>query len=241
MERLLELVRDPSLTFNQDALRRRSALERFKAGKLGMMLGYRSLTPQLREQRNLVFDVMPMPRLGSGATAATMSGLCISKDAPADKTADLLSHVISDESAETLAGSGYVMPANLDVVNSEAFQQPGQFPENATVFADQVRDIRPMPNSRHWSEVRARASRMLVDLFYEPVILPLEERLAAIDAASEPVFDPSVTPDDETSSPSPAGAPDCFRPCPPPGAGAPACVRTRAGGPPRPPPLLRAR
>ena len=86
---LLELVRDPSLTFNQDALRKRSALERFKAGQLGMILGYRSLTPKLREQ-NMVFDVMPLPRLGSGATVATMSGLCISEGAPAGKAADLL-------------------------------------------------------------------------------------------------------------------------------------------------------
>ena len=30
------------------ALRRQSALERFKAGKLGMILGYRDLTPELR-------------------------------------------------------------------------------------------------------------------------------------------------------------------------------------------------
>lgn len=216
MERLLELVRDPALTFNQNALRKRSALERFKAGQLGMMLGYRSLTPRLREQENLVFDVMPLPRLGSGATVASMSGLCISESADADKTADLLSHVISDESAETLAASGYVMPANLDVLNSEAFLQPGQLPEHATVFAEEVRDIRPMPTSSHWPEVRARASRMLVDLFYEPVILPLEERLAAIDTASEPVFDPTVTPDDETASPSPGATESAPSPAPSP-------------------------
>ena len=41
MEELLEPVRDPALTFSQAALRKRSALERFKAGKLGMILGYR--------------------------------------------------------------------------------------------------------------------------------------------------------------------------------------------------------
>ena len=39
LEKLLELVRDPALTFNQAALARKSALERFKAGKLGMILG----------------------------------------------------------------------------------------------------------------------------------------------------------------------------------------------------------
>ena len=56
----------------------RSALERFKAGKLGMILGFRDLTPELRAKQNLTFDVMPLPKISSGATIATMSGLCIS-------------------------------------------------------------------------------------------------------------------------------------------------------------------
>ena len=51
LEQLLEIVRNPAMTFNQAALRKRSALERFKAGKLGMILGYRDLTPELRAQQ----------------------------------------------------------------------------------------------------------------------------------------------------------------------------------------------
>ena len=64
MEKLLETVRDPALTFNETALKRRSALQRFKDGQLGMFLGYRDLTPELRAQQNLTFDVMPMPQAG---------------------------------------------------------------------------------------------------------------------------------------------------------------------------------
>ena len=62
MEKLLEIVRDPALTFSERALRRRSALERFKDGQLGMILGFRDLTPVLRAQPNLTFDVMPLPQ-----------------------------------------------------------------------------------------------------------------------------------------------------------------------------------
>ena len=80
LEKLLELVRDPALTFNQDGPRAgSSALERFEAGKLGMILGYRDLTPRLRAQQSLTFDVMPLPRLsGAAPPSPTMSGLCIS-------------------------------------------------------------------------------------------------------------------------------------------------------------------
>ena len=148
MEELLEPVRDPALTFSKAALRKRSALDRFKDGKLGMILGYRSLTPELRAQRGLIFDVMPLPRLGRGATIASMSGLCISsKSDETERAADFLTEVISDEGASTLAATGYVMPANLDVLNDDVFLQSGERPLHADVFAREVRDTRLLPST----------------------------------------------------------------------------------------------
>jgi multiple sugar transport system substrate-binding protein len=202
MEKLLEIVRDPTLTFSEAALHRKSALDRFKAGKLGMLLGFRDLTPQLRSRLNLTFDVMPLPKLSSGATIATMSGLCISshsKDIP--KAADFLAAVIGDKAASTLAATGYVMPANLDVVNSESFLQTGQRPLNSSVFAREVRDTRLLPSTPRWPLVRRATTRQLTDLFYEPVIEPLEDQLKAIDAASVPLFNPPESP---SASPSPS-------------------------------------
>jgi multiple sugar transport system substrate-binding protein len=203
MEKLLELVRDPALTFSQAALQRRSALDRFKAGKLGMILGYRGLTPELRAQQNLTFDVMPLPKVGSGATIATMSGLCISsKSKEISKAADFLAAVISDDGAGTLAKTGYVMPANLNVVNSDLFLQTGQRPLNANVFAREVRDTRLLPSTPEWESVSMATAEQLTKLFYDPVILPLQDRLEAIDEASVPLFDPSKAPA-PSASPSP--------------------------------------
>ena len=39
-----------------------------------MILGFRDLTPVLRAQQNLTFDVMPLPSSSSGATIATHVG-----------------------------------------------------------------------------------------------------------------------------------------------------------------------
>ncbi len=204
LQELLEIVRNPGLTFSQAALRKRSALERFKAGQLGMILGFRDLTPVLREQAGLTFDVMPLPKVGRGATIATMSGLCLSSASEhTEKAADFLASVISDEGAAELAATGYVMPANIDVVNSETFQQTGERPLHADVFTREVRDTRLLPSAPRWPIVRRSVTASLGELFYDPLIGPLQTRLEAIDAASVPLFDPSQQP-----SPSVSPTPD---------------------------------
>lgn len=202
MEQLLEVVRNPQITFNHNQLAKRSALQRFKTGSLAMMLGFRDLTPQLRAQEDLDFDVMPMPRIGSRATSGKSSGLCLSSASEhAEKTADFLAYAVSDEAMALLAATGHVVPTNLDVVNSDAFLQPDQKPVSAFVFPGAIRSIHPVPRVDTWSTVVSSTSRLLDGLFYDPVIDPLEERLEAIDAASVPLFTPVPSP-----SPSPSAA-----------------------------------
>ena len=48
------------------------ALEWFKRGKLGMLPGFRELTPELRAVPNLDFDVMPMPTIDRAATRGAL-------------------------------------------------------------------------------------------------------------------------------------------------------------------------
>lgn len=206
LEKLLEIVRNPGLTFSEQALRRRSALERFKAGQLGMILGYRDLTPVLRAQPNLTFDVMPLPRVGSSATISRMTGLCISsKSTHTEQAADFLAALISDRDASVLAATGYVMPANLDVLNSDDFLQTGERPLHSGVFQHELRRSQMLPSSTRWPLVASATEHELTQLFYQPVILPLQDRLQGIDQASIPLFNPATgTPSSSpTASPSP--------------------------------------
>jgi multiple sugar transport system substrate-binding protein len=203
MEQLLEIVRDPALTFGEKALRKRSAIDRFKDGRLGMLLDYRDLTPELRADPSLTFDVMPLPRLGSAATIAQMSGLCISSASEhPEEAADLLAALISEDDASVLAATGYVMPSNLDALNGDAFLQPGQRPLHSDVFTRELRRAQMLPSTTTWPDVSTAAAFQLKQLFYEPVILPLQERLEAIDESSVPLFTPPETP-----SPSPSASP----------------------------------
>lgn len=203
LEKLLEIVRDPQITFNDQQLERRSALQRFKTGTLGMMLGYRSLTPELRAQQGLNFDVMPLPRIDSKATSGDSKGLCLAESSEhPEETADFLAYAVSSEAMTLLAATGYVVPTNLDVANSDAFLQPTQAPVSAHTFVTGVRNIWSFPSVDTWPSVTRTAATLLHGLFYDPVIDPLEERLQAIDAASVPLFTPLPT-----QTPSPSGSP----------------------------------
>jgi multiple sugar transport system substrate-binding protein len=200
LEKLLEVVRNPQITFSKAQLDRRSALQRFKTGSLAMMLGFRSLTPELRAQENLSFDVMPLPRVGVRATSGRSSGLCLSSESEhPEKTADFLAYAVSDDAMGVLASTGYVVPTNIDVVNSDAFLQPTENPVSAAVFPAAVRNIHSLPTVPTWPSVAASTADLLQGLFYDPVIDPLVDRLKAIDAASAPLFTPVPT---EPASPS---------------------------------------
>ena len=184
LEQILKVVRNPRITFSDEDLKKRSALERFRRGNLGIMFGYRDLTRELRES-GMSFAVLPVPKLGSQATVARMSAMCLPKDSPnAEVVGDFLAHLVSTEAMQTLTATGEFVPANLDVVNSDAFVQPNLMPEYAGVFADQIRRVVMLPDAPGWATVYAQANKSLSALFYDPVIEPLEERLTAIDGAS---------------------------------------------------------
>jgi multiple sugar transport system substrate-binding protein len=204
LEKLLEVIRDPHITFNQAQLARRSALQRFETGSLAMMLGYRDLTPELRAHENLHFDVMPLPKVGTRATSGESSGLCLSSASEhPEKTADFLAYAVSDDAMALLASTGYVVPTSLDVENSDAFLQPDEMPASASVFTATIRAIHSVPHVPAWDSVATSTADLLSGLFYDPVIDPLEDRLKAIDAASAPVFTPLPTePASPTGSPS---------------------------------------
>jgi multiple sugar transport system substrate-binding protein len=198
MEKLLEVVRDPQLTFDEDEIAAVPAEERFRQGQLGMMLGFRDLTPLFRAQAGLDFDVMPLPRIGSNATVGDSSGLCLSAATlHPEETADFLAYAVSAEAAGLLAATGYVVPTNLVAVHSGSFLQAGSPPANAGVFAASVRDIQPMPTVAAWPEVATMAEPLLTQLFYQPVIDPLQLRLEVLDNASVPLLLPGSSPSPE--------------------------------------------
>jgi multiple sugar transport system substrate-binding protein len=192
LEQVLALVRDTRMTPTLEDLEERDALERFAEGELGMILGTRALTPRLRAEEDLDFDVMPMPRLSRLRTIADMNGYCISADTEhVESAGDLLAFAVSSEGAAITARTGHVVPSNLEVAHSSDFDDATQEPESSFIFNEGVRRAQNLPFVSTWPELSASVEPDLVEMFYAPVI-ELDELLEQIDAQSVEVLAPEA-------------------------------------------------
>lgn len=181
---ILAIMRDNQLTFSRDQIERRSALRLFQAGRLGMLVADRSVVPALRATDGVDWDVMPLPRIGRRASSVNVRGVCITSTTPNySAAADFLAYAISDEGAAALAATGYVVPANANVVFSDVFTQPGLRPASPLVYDAAITSARVMPLMPRWTGLNTRLASKFEALAYAP-LLDLEEALREIDRIS---------------------------------------------------------
>lgn len=202
MRQTLEVLRDPQLTLTDRQLEQRTPLEWFQAGKLGMIAGYRDLTPIFRDTEGLSFDVMPMPSLGSPATLGELTGVCVAAGQRdrVGQAADFLVTLVSDDAVAELTETGSVVPTNLSVALTDPFLQPGQQPENAKVFTSTKRSIQALPLSVDWARLQAQVGASIAALLTQPVVPDLDAQLELIDEMSRAVLDPNYVEESETPS-----------------------------------------
>jgi multiple sugar transport system substrate-binding protein len=207
VERILDVARNQTVTLTPDELARQGPVSRFTHGKLGMMIGTRALVPKLRKNRELRFDVYPMPSLGRSGTVAEVSGLCINRETQhLSDAADFLAFASGDRGAAITARSGAVVPANLNVQDSDAFTQTDRFPLNVDVFTRVIRRATTMPNPPAWHEVVRQTQPLVRRLFYAPKA-DFDVLLPRIDEISVPLLAQDTESPSPTESPSGTGSP----------------------------------
>jgi multiple sugar transport system substrate-binding protein len=184
LEEILSVARDPNLAPTARQLGRQDAVTRFANGRLAMMIGTRSLVPQLREKVDLHFDVFPLPNLGRARTVADMTGYCVAKGTEhLPQTIDFLAYASGDDASKMLAASGSVVPANLAALHSSEFLDPSRFPRNSAIFDTVIRRADTMPAAPGWPDVVSQTQPFLDRMFYSPV-LDLDSLLPRIDEVS---------------------------------------------------------
>lgn len=205
LETVLSVLRDPRLTLSDRQLRRRSALEWFKRGKLGMLPGFREQVPQLRNVPDLDFDVIPMPSIERSATVANLTGMCVSADTGnVTAAADFLVHMASSVSVRRLVSTGSLVPANLEVALSDDFLQPGREPLHAQAFTNTVRTIVQPPMLDNLTSLEDAVHGSLQTLLTAPVLADLEALTTRIDLESREVLQPEgEEPTEDAGSESP--------------------------------------
>lgn len=192
LRRTLQVLRDPGLTLSSAQLRKKSPLQWFEAGRVGMIEGSRDLVPVLRSVHGLHFDVLPFPNLGAGNTTGDIRGLCLASGRPSklSASADLLTYLVGDQAMTRLARVGSLQPADLRAAYSKAFQQPGRQPEHGQLFTTLLRDIAPEPLTVPWKRLDTAVEPKLRQLFDAVYLDDLDQRLNAIDQRSRPVLAP---------------------------------------------------
>jgi multiple sugar transport system substrate-binding protein len=188
LEKTLPLLRDPLVTLTDAQLAEGTPVEWFERGRLGMIEGFRSLTPELRAIPGLSFDVMPMPTINGRKTIGDITGLCLSATAAdAGVAADVLQFFGTPQHVAEVARAGYLVPANVEVAESPDFLQPSQDPPHAAVFNDTVRDIINPPLLDDYATLETAIAPAFAQLFATG-FLDLAQVTAAIDAAALPVL-----------------------------------------------------
>jgi multiple sugar transport system substrate-binding protein len=205
LERTLELLRNPTVTLDEDQLAEATPLQWFERGKLGMIAGYRGLVPQLRLVPGLEFDVMPMPVLDSAATVGDVTGLCLSrKAAGTPAAADFMVYVLSNEAVERVTRTGYLAPANLEVALSDVFLQPLREPEHSLFYNTSVRSMRLAPLIDTLDQLELAVQPNLEQLVYGVGVLDLDAVTQEIDETSRTVLDPESVSESASPSESPS-------------------------------------
>lgn len=192
LEDLRLVLADPRLRPTPAQARGRSAIDLFSRGRVGMILGFRDLTPQLRSVPGLEFDVMPIPSIDHNATVGDVQGICMSREtADPGLAADLMISVFSTEAIGRIARQGYLVPANVQVSQSDDFLQFGQEPSNAAIFNTGIPNIVMPPVVDDWRALDEVAAPYLLQFLNAPV-LDLPVWAADVDEATLPVFEPAL-------------------------------------------------
>lgn len=197
LDRALPILRDPGLTLTPDQLARQTAETWFERGKLGMIVGDRSLTASFRRVAGLEFGVMPIPTIDDPATVGRITGICVSAKTPdLAESADLLVDLISAESVRRVVPAGYLVPANQTVALTDDFLQPARQPLRAEVFNESVRDLYVPPLLDDEAALES-AVEPGIELLLNAEIPEIEAFTAQIDEASQAV----LLPDEQTDAP----------------------------------------
>ena len=128
----------------------------FLQGRLGMHLSGRWLVPKYRQEAKFDWDVVEFPRVDKNSKSIVpldASGWAISKSSIHKQEAiKLIKYLSSKSSSEKFTQSGLIVPARVDVGNSEYFLD-NKKPQNAKVFLKVAQTSDPTPVTVNYREI----------------------------------------------------------------------------------------
>ena len=138
----------------------------FMQGKIAMQINGRWSVPRYRKDLEFNWDIAKFPKGSSGSVVdADASGWAISKSSEHPEEAwRLVRFLASKQACQEFTKSGRIVPARVDVANSEVFLDKGKFPKNSRLFIDIIPESKPTPVVENSQEIMD-----LVNITLEPV------------------------------------------------------------------------
>ena len=127
----------------------------FIQGKIAMHISGRWSTPRYRKDIDFNWDIAKFPRGKAGSIVdCDTSGWAISSSSKHPKEAwRLIKFLANKKSIESFTQSGLIVPARVDVANSEVFLNKDMPPNNSKVFVDIIPDSMPTPVTGNYQEI----------------------------------------------------------------------------------------
>lgn len=188
-DQLLPVLSGHGAMLTAKQLAQHTPLQWFKRGKLGMLVGDRTLVPELRRKPGLHWDVISLPSVGGTTTIGDYTGLCLSAHAKQPQAAaDLLAYLVSRPAVSLVAQSGDIVPVNTEVAMSDDFLQPEKQPAHAKVFVNNTRSMHILPiPSATLATLDGQVGGLIGQLFKPGV--DVAGTTAQIDATSKPILE----------------------------------------------------
>lgn len=203
LSQILPVLRDPSLTLTKAQQKAASPVQWFERGKLGMVVGTRSLVPELRRVKGLHFDVLPIPSISTTATVGDVTGLCLAaQPASVVAAADFLAYATSLDAVRQVTRTGYLVPTNQQVALSEDFLQTDRQPAHSSVFNTATRAMVLTPYLDDAAQLDAAVEPDIRRLLLGTGSLDLDKVTERIDADGLTVLAPPTPTPSPSSSPS---------------------------------------
>lgn len=127
----------------------------FMQEKIAMHISGRWSTPRYRKDIAFKWDIAKFPRSKEGSIVdCDTSGWAISSSSRHPNEAwRLIKFLASKKSVENFTQSGLIVPARIDVANSEVFLNKDMSPRNSKVFVDIIPGSIPTPVTENYQEI----------------------------------------------------------------------------------------
>ncbi|HZA19802.1 MAG TPA: extracellular solute-binding protein, partial [Actinomycetota bacterium] len=186
---IVSLVRDDKVVPTEEEVAAEDLETRFAAGRLGMLLESRKVTPVFREVLGLNWDVAPLPVAQQPSGILHSDAYCIARGSDEVEAAiGFIAFALGEQGQGITALGGRTVPSSIAVARSPAFLDPVQPPPHPEVFLENIPYIRRTPVIPTWPEIEDVAEEILTRAFYEPGY-SIDDTIRDLEEATEPLFE----------------------------------------------------